>query len=168
VRRALVLLLPGARYVVVRRKGILLEDLGVLLDDGNICLELGEAGVTKLVGAGQVRVRYAVRALQVGVEGGDKAVVRVGCNVECTGADVGVLETLVCVVEGRVGLEMLIGALAGCQLRYVDDWPDYDARRMHRDSEVQCKWFNANCPLGTRTKLRMFPPYDSRWECWAR
>jgi len=112
VRRALILLLPGACYVVVRRKGILLEDLGVLLDDGDVCLELGEASVTELVGAGQVWVRDAVWALQVGVEGGDEAVVRVGCKVECTGADVGVLEALDCVVERRVCLEMLIGALA--------------------------------------------------------
>lgn len=112
VRRALVLLLPGACYVVVRRKGILLEDLGVLLDDGDVCLELGEASVTELVSAGQVWVRDAVWALQVGVEGRDEAVVRVGCKVECTGANVGVLESLNCVVERRVCLEMLIGALA--------------------------------------------------------
>jgi hypothetical protein len=115
MRCALILFLPGTGYVIVRRKGIFLEDLRVFLDNGDVAFELGEARVSELVGARQVWVRDAVRALQVGVEGRDKAAVRVGCEVECTGADIGVLERLDCVVHDWVRLKMLIGALASYQ-----------------------------------------------------
>jgi hypothetical protein len=115
VRCALILLLPGTGYIVVRRKGIFLEDLRVLLDDGDVTFKLGQARVAKLVGARQIWVRDTVGALQVGVEGRDEAAVRVGCEVQCAGADVGVLERLDCVVHNWVGLKMLIGALASYQ-----------------------------------------------------
>jgi hypothetical protein len=107
VRRALVLLLPRARDVLVRREGVVLEHGGVLLDDGNVRLELVQAAVAELIRASEVWVRDRVGALQVRVEGGDEAAVCVGCEIECAGADVGVLECLNRVVYDGVGLEML-------------------------------------------------------------
>jgi hypothetical protein len=112
VRCPLVLLLPGSGYIVVWCKGVLLELLRVFFDDGHIRFELGEAVVAELIGTGEVGVRDAVGALQVGVEGRDEAAVCVGSEVEGAGADVGVLEGLDGVVDDGVGLEMLIGPLA--------------------------------------------------------
>jgi hypothetical protein len=112
VRRALILLLPCAGNILVGCEGIVLEHLGVFLDDGHVRLELGEAGVAELVGARQVWVCDGVRALQVGVEGHDKVAVCVGREVDGAGADVGLLERLARVVHQRERVEMLIGALA--------------------------------------------------------
>lgn len=121
MRRALVLLLPCTCDVVVRRKRILLQHLRVLLDDRDVCLELGQASVAELVGAGQVRVCDRVRSLQVGVEGCDEAAVCVGGKVQCAGTDVGVLEGLDRIVHDGVRVEVLIGALVLWLFRFGGD-----------------------------------------------
>lgn len=119
VRGALVLLLPCACNVVVRRKRILLQHLRVLLDDRHVRLKLGQAIVAELVGAGQVRVCDRVRSLQVGVEGCDPAAVCVGGKVQRACANVGVLDCLDRVVHYGVRVEVLIGALVLSLFRFV-------------------------------------------------
>jgi hypothetical protein len=113
VRRALVLLLPRAGYVVVRRECVALEHARVFFHGGDVALEGGQAVVAELIRAGEVWVCDRVRALQVGVEGRDDAAVRVVCEVERGCAELGALERLDGVVHDGVGLQMLVGALAG-------------------------------------------------------
>jgi hypothetical protein len=113
MRCALVLLLPRVCDVVIRRKRIAFEYARVLLDNRHVRLEFRQTRVTELVCTREVRVRNRVRALQVGVEWRDEAAVRVGCEVESTGAKLGVLESFDSVVHDGVGLEMLLDKSLG-------------------------------------------------------
>jgi len=122
VRRALVLLLPCASHVVVRRERVALEHAGVLLDGGHVRLQLGQPVVAELVCAREVRVCDGVGALQVWVERRDDAAVRVGGEVEGLRADLGRLERLDGVVDDGVRLQMLIGWVSRTVFEVWGDW----------------------------------------------
>lgn len=102
VRRPLVLLIPGAGEVVEWRKRIALEDAGVFLDDGHIGLKLRQASVSELISLGEVWVCDGVRALEVWMERCNDASIGVGGEVQCAGADLGVLECFDRVMNDRV------------------------------------------------------------------
>jgi hypothetical protein len=109
--RALILLLIGARQVVVRRKSVALERVGVLFHNGNVGFESREAIVTKLVGAREVRMCNGVGTLQIWVKRCDKRAVGVVGEVEGAGANLRRCDERGCVVDDWVGLEMLVVVL---------------------------------------------------------
>jgi hypothetical protein len=108
VRRPLVLLVPSSGEIVEWRESISLQDAGVLLHDGYVRLKLGQSTVAELICLGEVWVCDGVRALEVWVEGCDDALIGVGSEVQCAGANLGVLECLDGVMDDRIRLEMLL------------------------------------------------------------
>lgn len=84
--RLAVLIVPCSLEVCQRRQSVLLQLGSLLLDDGKVCLDLGEGVVAELVRMVDVGSNVGVRRPEVRVEGCNDVVVGVGGKGQDLGA----------------------------------------------------------------------------------